>query len=66
MADIRKNVECDYCGAKFHVKYADDINRPEFCCFCGEVFEDPKLIEDEDDDGDLDYTDDERDEIEFN
>lgn len=65
MADVRKNVECDYCGAHFHIKFPDDIATPQYCCFCGEVFDDPKEeVEDEDDDGDLDYSDEEREETE--
>lgn len=63
MADVRKGVDCDYCGASFHIKYADDVIAPQFCCFCGEDFDSPDEVEDEDDDGDLDYVDDdERDE----
>ena len=62
MADVRKGVECDYCGATFHIKFPDDVNAPQFCCFCGETFDDPEEVADEDDDGDLDYVDDERDE----
>jgi len=61
MSDIRKGVVCAYCGAKFSVKYnADDIMKPEWCCFCGETFDDPTAeLEDEDDDGDMDeYVDD--------
>lgn len=59
--DIRKNAECDYCGAHFHIKFADDLTPPQFCAFCGEGFDDIKEIEDiEEDDGDLDYTDDDR------
>ena len=59
MSDIRKNIVCTYCGAHFHIKFAEDLE-PEFCCFCAEAFEDPKDVEDEEDDGDLDYADDER------
>lgn len=62
MADLRKGVECDYCGAAFHIKFPEDVNAPQFCCFCGEVFDNPDEVEDEDDDGDLDYVDDEREE----
>ena len=63
MSDVRKNVGCDYCGASYHIKFSEDLNAPEFCAFCGETFEEPDdEIEDEEDDGDLDYTDDERDE----
>ena len=61
MADIRKNIECGYCGAHFHIKYADDVTAPIFCPFCAETF---VKLEDEEDDGDLDYTDDERGETE--
>lgn len=64
MADVRKSVECDYCGASFHIKYADDVNAPNFCCFCGENFTNPDTVED--DDGDLDYDDAARDELEMN
>jgi len=63
MPDIRKNIECAYCGAHFHIKFSDELT-PEFCCFCGEAYSDVDEIEDEEDDGDLDYPDDER-EIEF-
>jgi len=60
MADYRKNIECSYCGAKCHIKYTEELI-PNFCCFCGE---DLSLTEvDEEDDGDLDYTDDEREEV---
>lgn len=65
MADLRKNIECDYCGTHFHIKYPDTNAEPGFCCFCGEGFDDPESeVEDEDDDGDLDYCDDDRDETE--
>lgn len=64
MADVRKGVDCDYCGASFHIKYADDVNEPTFCCFCSEPLSGPDEIEDEEDDGDLDYTDDELEEEE--
>jgi len=60
MPDIRKNVDCNYCGAHFHIKFSDEMTLPQFCAFCSE----PLLTadaEDEDDDGDLDYTDLERD-----
>jgi hypothetical protein len=60
MSDVRKNVGCEYCGASYHIKFAEDLQAPEFCAFCGESF-DVIEVEDEEDDGDLDYTDDERD-----
>jgi hypothetical protein len=64
MADVRKSVECDYCGAEFHIKYTEDIS-PTFCCFCSETFDNPdEITDEEDDDGDLDYIDEERDETE--
>jgi DNA-directed RNA polymerase subunit RPC12/RpoP len=61
MLDVRKNVECDYCGATYHIKFAEDLLSPQFCAFCGESFESIEVA-DEEDDGDLDYTDEERDE----
>jgi hypothetical protein len=61
MSDVRKTVGCDYCGAAYHIKFPEDLE-PLFCAFCGEQFEEPEeVVEDEEDDGDLDYTDDERD-----
>jgi hypothetical protein len=56
MSDVRKGVDCDYCGTAFHIKYPEE-EHPQFCCFCGESFDNPDEVEDEDDDGDLDYDD---------
>lgn len=57
MSDVRKGVECEYCGATFHIKYPE-TEHPQFCCFCGEAFDKPEdELEDEEDDGDLDYVD---------
>jgi hypothetical protein len=64
MADLRKGVECDYCGAAFHIKFPEDVNAPQFCCFCSEPLDGPEEVADEEDDGDLDYTDDELEEDE--
>lgn len=64
MSDVRKNVMCDYCGAAYHIKFGEDL-LPQFCAFCGETQEEIE-VEDEEDDGDLDYTDDERDEERYN
>jgi hypothetical protein len=61
MPDIRKNVECDYCGAHAHIKFPDDL-KAIFCIFCGETLDAPGEVVDEEDDGDLDYVDDEREE----
>ena len=51
MADTRKSVECAYCGASFSLKWdAEEALIAQFCCFCGESFEDPtEELEDEDD-----------------
>lgn len=65
MADIRKSVVCVYCSAKFSIKYSDELDIPTFCPFCSELYDDPTDIKDEDDDGDLDYSDDERDVLEY-
>ena len=63
MADIRKNMSCTYCGLSCHIKFSEDLI-VNFCCFCGEGFADPDdELEDEEDDGDLDYTDDDRNEL---
>jgi DNA-directed RNA polymerase subunit RPC12/RpoP len=59
MLDVRRNVSCNYCGAKYHIKFTEDLPTPSFCAFCSEDLE---QIDEEDDDGDLDYTDDERNE----
>ena len=65
MSDVRKGVECDFCGADYHIKYSEDHDgKPQFCSFCGESFYNAEELEDEDDDGDLDYVDDDRDETE--
>jgi hypothetical protein len=64
MSDVIKNVGCDYCGAAYHIKFSEDLLAPQFCAFCGETFEEEDEVEDEEDDGDLDYSDEER-EIEF-
>jgi hypothetical protein len=64
MSDVRKNVECAYCGAEYHIKFSEDL-APQFCSFCGESF-DTIEVEDEEDDGDLDYTDEERDADRYN
>jgi hypothetical protein len=58
MSDVRKIIGCGYCGANYHIKFAEDLLTPQFCAFCSEELE---QVEEEDDDGDLDYTDDERD-----
>lgn len=60
MSDVRKNINCVYCDAHFHIKYSDEL-KPLFCAFCGETFD--SLLSEEDDDGDLDYSDTERQEI---
>jgi hypothetical protein len=65
MADVKKSIECDYCGVSFHIKYdEDDLHgrrQPIFCIACGEYFDNPdKQISDEDDDDD-DYADDRED-----
>lgn len=66
MSDVRKGVECSYCGADYHIKYHEDHDgKPQFCSFCGESFYNAEELEDEDDDGDLDYIDDERDATEY-
>jgi hypothetical protein len=66
MSDVRKLFECSYCGAKYHIKYPEDLE-PLFCAFCAEQFEEPEeVIEEEEDDGDLDYSDDERDLDKYN
>ena len=57
MSDVRKTVGCDYCGAAYHIKFSEDLLAPSFCAFCGESF-DSIEVKDVDDEGDLDYTDD--------
>jgi hypothetical protein len=41
MSDIRKNVQCAYCGASFTIKWdAENSGLLNYCCFCGETVED--------------------------
>lgn len=63
MSDVRKSVECDYCGVSFHLKYSKD-EHPQFCCFCGESFDDPEEVED--DEEDFDEEEDENEDEEYN
>lgn len=63
MSDVRKSVNCDYCGTVCHMKFSEDLE-PSYCPFCGEDYELEKI--EEDDDGDLDYTDEERDVERYN
>jgi hypothetical protein len=60
MSDVRKTLECSYCGASCHIKFTEELIA-QFCPFCGDEYMEPEDEEvEEDDDGDLDYTDDER------
>ena len=55
MADTRKGVNCEYCGAAFTLKYDQDDLQPAFCAFCSEPFDSPtEELEDEEED---DYED---------
>lgn len=63
MSDARKVVNCSYCGATYHIKFSEDLIAPQFCAFCSEALE---QLQEEDDDGDLDYTDEEREVDKYN
>lgn len=56
MADTKLSIICDYCEMEYSLKYdkADSARKPEFCSFCGELYEDSQLDEDDDDEEDLD------------
>jgi hypothetical protein len=45
----RVNIICDYCDAKFTIRYEDSDLSPTICCFCGEYFEDESKVEKEKD-----------------
>lgn len=53
-AEINKKIECNNCGKKFTLLYYKENDSleeiPEYCAFCGDLFEDAYSdIEDEDD-----------------
>jgi len=60
MADTRKAIECSYCGASYSLKWnEDDLNPPEFCCWCAEPMAGPVVEDDEEDEEDIEYETDE-------
>jgi hypothetical protein len=59
MADTRKGLTCDYCGAAFTLKYDPEELQPAFCAFCSESLEAPtEELEEEIDEVDDDYEED--------